>query len=455
MGPAQGRPPTIRIVRFPRLWSLLGGERSPAQTLSQFPQEGGPGSSPPATSGSAFPRGGLHIREREGSQRPELVLQPRPRGGAADQRKPAPGLLTSGVASGRVAKALGADFRPGACPRLAAGSPAASPEAMAASRPFHASLLRRSCFGPPAASAQPPHPPCAAMVGIGGCCEGTFCRLDAALPSLCQQIPIGAVRLGPCHPRCLSAFRYMPAKLVHQVHISRTPSPACCAITAGWLLQSGDINRSHLIWIKTGQGMPRRRRSGPGHLVASMASSRAWRGPAATSPACRCRRPRSAPSASSCCGRSFPRCAGSPSWPKVHDSHNPLEASHGAQTHMRGDAAHERCFMGRFNMPPPANNGTPRGLFGGNGLMTARIAPVSRRRRYQARLGLIRVLAANHSSRHPAIGVCRCKRPATDTSRFSPGSRKKRFSHEIHHRAPRHTKYADFPLGLLNKKRDS
>ena len=59
---------------------------------------------------------------------------------------------------------------------------------------------------------------------------------------------------------------------------------------------------------------------------------------------------------------------------------------------------------------------------------------------------------SNHSSRHPAIGVCRCKRPATDTSRFSPGSRKKRFSHEIHHRAPRHTKYADFSLGLLKQK---
>ena len=103
-------------------------------------------------------------------------------------------------------------------PPGAAGAPGASPEAMRASRPFHASLLRRSRFGPPAASAQPPHPPSAAMVGIGGCCEGTFCRLDAALPSLCQQIPIGAVRLGPCHPRCLSAFRYMPAKLVHQVH---------------------------------------------------------------------------------------------------------------------------------------------------------------------------------------------------------------------------------------------
>ena len=166
---------------------------------------------------------------------------------------------------------------------------------------FDASLLRRSRFGPPAASAQPPHPPCAAMVGIGGCCEGTLCRLDAALPSLCQQIPIGAVRLGPCHPRCLSAFRYMPAKLVHQVHecspsaieansregagASNSGSVPCISRRAhaaafhfsnsiaslfapsphGWLLQSGDINRLD-------RGMPRPRRSGPGHLVACVAA---------------------------------------------------------------------------------------------------------------------------------------------------------------------------------------
>ena len=109
-------------------------------------------------------------------------------------------------ASGGVAVGLGAEIRLGAiwCPpggRRTSGLRRAKEP----SPPFDASLLLRSRFGPPAASAQPPYPPCAAMVGIGGCCEGTFCRLDAALPSLCQQIPIGAVRLGPCHPRCLSA----------------------------------------------------------------------------------------------------------------------------------------------------------------------------------------------------------------------------------------------------------
>jgi len=73
----------------------------------------------------------------------------------------------------------------------------------------------------------------------------------------------------------------------------------------------------------------------------------------------------------------------------------------------------------------------------------------------QACLGLVRVLAANHSSRYPAIGVGRRKRPAPDTSRFSPGSRKNQFSHEIHHRSAGHAKYADFPLGFVIKKTDS
>ena len=39
-------------------------------------------------------------------------------------------------------------------------------------------------------------------------------------------------------------------------------------------------------------------------------------------------------------------------------------------------------------------------------------------------LGLIGVLAANHSSRHPAIGVCRCKRPATALPDFLLGPAK-------------------------------
>ena len=68
---------------------------------------------------------------------------------------------------------------------------------------------------------------------------------------------------------------------------------------------------------------------------------------------------------------------------------------------------------------------------------------------------LVRVLAANNSSGHPTIGVCRCQRATPVTSRFSPGSRQKRLSHEIHRRAPRHTKYADIPLGLMNEKRHS
>ena len=54
-------------------------------------------------------------------------------------------------------------------------------------------------------------------------------------------------------------------------------------------------------------------------------------------------------------------------------------------------------------------------------------APVSRRRCSQARLGLVRVVAENHSSGHPAVRVCRCQRPAPDASGFSPGFRRKRF----------------------------
>src|SRR6202051_3914016 len=73
----------------------------------------------------------------------------------------------------------------------------------------------------------------------------------------------------------------------------------------------------------------------------------------------------------------------------------------------------------------------------------------------QSRLGLVRILVANHSSRHSAIGVRRCKSAAPGTSRISHGSRKNRFSHEIHRRSPRHAKYADFPLGIVNKKKDS
>ena len=115
----------------------------------------------------------------------------------------------SGVKSGRVAVGAGCEIPAGGIgvAGRAANSPTAAVQPLVASRQFHASLLRWSRFGPPAASDQPPRPPCVAMVGIGGCCKGTFCRLYAALPSICQQMPIGAGRLGPCHPRCLSAFR--------------------------------------------------------------------------------------------------------------------------------------------------------------------------------------------------------------------------------------------------------
>src|SRR4029077_17601276 len=65
------------------------------------------------------------------------------------------------------------------------------------------------------------------------------------------------------------------------------------------------------------------------------------------------------------------------------------------------------------------------------------------------------VLAAHHSSRHPAIGVCRGQSAAPDTSRISHGSCKKRLPHEIHRRAAGHAKHANFPLGFVSKNRDS
>jgi hypothetical protein len=82
-------------------------------------------------------------------------------------------------------------------------------------------------------------------------------------------------------------------------------------------------------------------------------------------------------------------------------------------------------------------------------------APVSCRHCTQACLGLLRVLAANHSSWHLAIRICRSKRATTVTSGISPGARKKRFSSEIHRRSTRHAKYADLSLGFMTKKRDS
>src|SRR6516164_5005174 len=49
----------------------------------------------------------------------------------------------------------------------------------------------------------------------------------------------------------------------------------------------------------------------------------------------------------------------------------------------------------------------------------------------QPRLGFVRVLAANHSSRHPALRIRRGKRATPGTSRISHGYRKKRSSHQI------------------------
>jgi hypothetical protein len=77
------------------------------------------------------------------------------------------------------------------------------------------------------------------------------------------------------------------------------------------------------------------------------------------------------------------------------------------------------------------------------------------RRFSHARLGLVRLLASNHSSRHPAIGVRRCKRVAPDASRISHELLKSRFSREIHRRSARYRQYADIPPSFMNEKTHS
>ena len=72
-----------------------------------------------------------------------------------------------------------------------------------------------------------------------------------------------------------------------------------------------------------------------------------------------------------------------------------------------------------------------------------RSAPISPGRCSQAGMGLVRILAANHSSRHPTLRVCRCRGAAPNTSRFSLDFLQSLRSREIHRRSARHSKYED------------
>ena len=89
------------------------------------------------------------------------------------------------------------------------------------------------------------------------------------------------------------------------------------------------------------------------------------------------------------------------------------------------------------------------------GVVAPRPAPVSRGRRPQAGLGLVRIVAAHHSSRHPAVRIRRRQRAAPPVSRFSPRFRKKRFPRKIHRRSPRHNKHARISPGIMRKNRHS
>ena len=67
----------------------------------------------------------------------------------------------------------------------------------------------------------------------------------------------------------------------------------------------------------------------------------------------------------------------------------------------------------------------------------------------------VRILAANHSSRHPALRNGRCPGVAPDASRFSLGFLQSLRSCEIHRRSARHSKYEDIPLDRITRMRDS
>src|SRR6516165_1344244 len=79
-------------------------------------------------------------------------------------------------------------------------------------------------------------------------------------------------------------------------------------------------------------------------------------------------------------------------------------------------------------------------------------ATVSLGRVSKAGLGLVRLLAQNHSSRHSTIGICRWQCDAPDDSRFSRELRKNQFSCRIHHRPARYRQYEGIPPGFINEK---
>jgi len=109
---------------------------------------------------------------------------------------------------------------------------------------------------------------------------------------------------------------------------------------------------------------------------------------------------------------------------------------------------------GRLPQPCQAQNARLSRLHSGR-RRGPRPAPVSRGRRPQAGLGLVRIVAAHHSSRHPAVRIRRRQRAAPPVSRFSPRFRKKRFPRKIHRRSPRHNKHARISPGIMRKNRHS
>ena len=84
-----------------------------------------------------------------------------------------------------------------------------------------------------------------------------------------------------------------------------------------------------------------------------------------------------------------------------------------------------------------------------------RSAPISRDRWSQAAMGLVRILAANHSSGHPTLRICRCRGPAPNTSRFSLSLLQSLRSSEIHRRSARNSKYGDIPHDGMTRTRHS
>ena len=116
---------------------------------------------------------------------------------------------------------------------------------------------------------------------VGGSSLDDSARMPSSPAAALAVMLLASVPLATGRPSSVKTSHSQPAPSSRTRYLSEVIAVSACLIATlfvpsphGWLLQSGDINRSLLIWIKTGQGMPRPRRSGPGHLVACVVAGR-------------------------------------------------------------------------------------------------------------------------------------------------------------------------------------